>query len=260
MQSLQPTARRSSQGPTVESRWGSPKLSQQDLLCRSVATDLCGTLLQASSTTSRSLPSPAPPVGGVRISTCSFQLTETFQTSADELYRTFLEQEVPEPRTPPPPPSLPLLLPHLGLLVSSTSYSPLSSSPPPSFSSSCSSISSCFYLSIALPVTPPPPVTPLTLPPPHSIGFFFLLLRCHCAKDVVPSLSLVCAGIHSLSGSGGRTAWWPFPAAGRQRQWRVYAPGKGHIEVGLAHLEMGAVARLILLTLVCCRLPTTAST
>lgn len=48
---------------------------------------------QVNSAPTRSLPSPAPPAGGVRISTCSFQLTESFQTSAEELYRTFMEQE-----------------------------------------------------------------------------------------------------------------------------------------------------------------------
>ncbi|XP_041660946.1 activator of 90 kDa heat shock protein ATPase homolog 1-like isoform X1 [Cheilinus undulatus] len=37
--------------------------------------------------------SPAPCGTGVRISTCSFNLKETFQTSADELYRTFINQE-----------------------------------------------------------------------------------------------------------------------------------------------------------------------
>ncbi|XP_041831524.1 activator of 90 kDa heat shock protein ATPase homolog 1-like [Melanotaenia boesemani] len=37
--------------------------------------------------------SPAPCPTGVRIPTCSFNLKETFQTSADELYRTFINQE-----------------------------------------------------------------------------------------------------------------------------------------------------------------------
>ncbi|KAM4713144.1 activator of 90 kDa heat shock protein ATPase homolog 1-like [Anableps anableps] len=36
---------------------------------------------------------PAPCPTGVRIQTCSFSLKETFQTSADELYRTFINQE-----------------------------------------------------------------------------------------------------------------------------------------------------------------------
>ncbi|KAI3364700.1 hypothetical protein L3Q82_011486, partial [Scortum barcoo] len=36
---------------------------------------------------------PAPCPAGVPISTCSFNLKETFQTSADELYRTFINQE-----------------------------------------------------------------------------------------------------------------------------------------------------------------------
>ncbi|KAM4528765.1 activator of 90 kDa heat shock protein ATPase homolog 1-like isoform 2-T2 [Fundulus diaphanus] len=36
---------------------------------------------------------PAPCPKGVRIQTCSFSLKETFQTSADELYRTFINQE-----------------------------------------------------------------------------------------------------------------------------------------------------------------------
>lgn len=39
--------------------------------------------------------SPAPGPAGVRIPTCSFSLRETFLTSADELYRTFINQEVP---------------------------------------------------------------------------------------------------------------------------------------------------------------------
>ncbi|KAG7233582.1 hypothetical protein INR49_006857 [Caranx melampygus] len=42
--------------------------------------------------------SPAPFPTGVRISTCSFNLKETFQTSADELYRTFINQEVQDRR------------------------------------------------------------------------------------------------------------------------------------------------------------------
>lgn len=173
-----------------------------------MTTDHCGTLLQASSTPSRSLPSPAPQVGGVRISTCSFQLTETFQTSAEELYRTFLEQEVPEPRTPPPTP----LLPHLAPLASSTFHSTFSSftssslsSPSltphpflfhPPLPSSPFAPSSPPLCPFATPVTPPPPLTTLTLPsnpsslpPPHSVGFFFLL-QCNCAKAVMPSLSL----------------------------------------------------------------------
>ncbi|XP_033505064.2 activator of 90 kDa heat shock protein ATPase homolog 1-like [Epinephelus lanceolatus] len=37
--------------------------------------------------------SPAPCLEGVRISTCNFDLKETFQTSPDELYRTFIGQE-----------------------------------------------------------------------------------------------------------------------------------------------------------------------
>ncbi|XP_059212120.1 activator of 90 kDa heat shock protein ATPase homolog 1-like [Centropristis striata] len=37
--------------------------------------------------------SPAPSPTGIRISTCSFKLEETFQTSPDELYRTFISQE-----------------------------------------------------------------------------------------------------------------------------------------------------------------------
>ncbi|XP_036942839.1 activator of 90 kDa heat shock protein ATPase homolog 1-like [Acanthopagrus latus] len=36
---------------------------------------------------------PSPCLSGVRISTCSFSLKETFQTSPDELYRTFINQE-----------------------------------------------------------------------------------------------------------------------------------------------------------------------
>ncbi|KAM7368462.1 hypothetical protein PAMP_014676 [Pampus punctatissimus] len=38
--------------------------------------------------------SPAPSPPGVRIPTCSFSLRETFLTSAEELYRTFINQEV----------------------------------------------------------------------------------------------------------------------------------------------------------------------
>ncbi|KAM9338915.1 activator of 90 kDa heat shock protein ATPase homolog 1-like isoform 2-T2 [Symphorus nematophorus] len=37
--------------------------------------------------------SPASSPAGVRISTCSFNLTETFRTSPDEVYRTFTNQE-----------------------------------------------------------------------------------------------------------------------------------------------------------------------
>ncbi|XP_044185781.1 activator of 90 kDa heat shock protein ATPase homolog 1-like isoform X1 [Thunnus albacares] len=42
---------------------------------------------------SRCSSSPAPDPAGVRIPTCSFSLRETFLTSADELYRTFINQE-----------------------------------------------------------------------------------------------------------------------------------------------------------------------
>ncbi|KAM9840849.1 activator of 90 kDa heat shock protein ATPase homolog 1-like [Aulostomus maculatus] len=45
------------------------------------------------SSTPRPSSSPAPSPTGVRIPTCSFSLTETFLTSADELYRTFISQE-----------------------------------------------------------------------------------------------------------------------------------------------------------------------
>ncbi|GLD72036.1 BTB/POZ domain-containing protein 6-B-like protein [Lates japonicus] len=45
------------------------------------------------SSTPRCSSSPAPCPTGVRIPTCSFNLTETFQTSADELYWTFVNQE-----------------------------------------------------------------------------------------------------------------------------------------------------------------------
>uniref|UniRef100_A0A3Q1HSV3 Activator of Hsp90 ATPase AHSA1-like N-terminal domain-containing protein n=1 Tax=Anabas testudineus TaxID=64144 RepID=A0A3Q1HSV3_ANATE len=41
----------------------------------------------------RSFSSTSPSNTGVRIPTCSFNLMETFQTSADELYRTFINQE-----------------------------------------------------------------------------------------------------------------------------------------------------------------------
>ncbi|XP_007574807.2 activator of 90 kDa heat shock protein ATPase homolog 1 [Poecilia latipinna] len=47
---------------------------------------------QVSSDAKRSS-SPATCPTGVRIQTCSFSLRETFQTSADELYRTFINQE-----------------------------------------------------------------------------------------------------------------------------------------------------------------------
>ncbi|XP_044025526.1 activator of 90 kDa heat shock protein ATPase homolog 1-like isoform X3 [Siniperca chuatsi] len=46
------------------------------------------------SSASRCSSSPTPCAAGVRISTCSFNLKETFQTSPDELYRTFINQEV----------------------------------------------------------------------------------------------------------------------------------------------------------------------
>ncbi|XP_044025525.1 activator of 90 kDa heat shock protein ATPase homolog 1-like isoform X2 [Siniperca chuatsi] len=45
------------------------------------------------SSASRCSSSPTPCAAGVRISTCSFNLKETFQTSPDELYRTFINQE-----------------------------------------------------------------------------------------------------------------------------------------------------------------------
>ncbi|XP_044185786.1 activator of 90 kDa heat shock protein ATPase homolog 1-like isoform X3 [Thunnus albacares] len=46
---------------------------------------------------SRCSSSPAPDPAGVRIPTCSFSLRETFLTSADELYRTFINQESTSP-------------------------------------------------------------------------------------------------------------------------------------------------------------------
>ncbi|XP_034383318.1 activator of 90 kDa heat shock protein ATPase homolog 1a isoform X2 [Cyclopterus lumpus] len=46
------------------------------------------------SPTPRCSSGPAPSFPGVPISTCTFNLTETFQTSPDELYRTFISQEV----------------------------------------------------------------------------------------------------------------------------------------------------------------------
>lgn len=164
-----------------------------------MTTDLYGTLLQASSIPSRSLPSHAPPVGGVRISTCSFQLTETFQTSAEELYRTFLEQEVPQLRTPLLPPPLDLLVSSISTFPSSLFPPSLTPRPPPFFFPPYPHASpSQPLLPIAPPVTPPPPLTPLTLPPipsflplpSHCTGFF--LLQCHCPKAVVPSLSSLC--------------------------------------------------------------------
>ncbi|XP_074540749.1 activator of 90 kDa heat shock protein ATPase homolog 1-like [Halichoeres trimaculatus] len=55
------------------------------------------TQIQTSKTQISSTPkcssSPASSSKGVRISTCSFNLEETFRTSADELYRTFINQE-----------------------------------------------------------------------------------------------------------------------------------------------------------------------
>ncbi|XP_071323728.1 activator of 90 kDa heat shock protein ATPase homolog 1-like isoform X1 [Trachinotus anak] len=45
------------------------------------------------SSTPRCSSSPTPRPTGVRIPTCSFNLKETFQTSPDELYRTFINQE-----------------------------------------------------------------------------------------------------------------------------------------------------------------------
>lgn len=45
------------------------------------------------SPTPRCSSGPAPSFPGVPISTCTFNLTETFQTSPDELYRTFISQE-----------------------------------------------------------------------------------------------------------------------------------------------------------------------
>ncbi|XP_026164122.1 activator of 90 kDa heat shock protein ATPase homolog 1-like isoform X2 [Mastacembelus armatus] len=45
------------------------------------------------SSTPRHCFNPAPSPTGVHIPTCSFKLKETFQTSADELYRTFIDQE-----------------------------------------------------------------------------------------------------------------------------------------------------------------------
>ncbi|KAK9532007.1 hypothetical protein VZT92_011390 [Zoarces viviparus] len=45
------------------------------------------------SSTPRCSSGPAPSLPGVPIKTCTFNLTETFQTSPDELYRTFIGQE-----------------------------------------------------------------------------------------------------------------------------------------------------------------------
>uniref|UniRef100_A0A3Q1HW25 Activator of Hsp90 ATPase AHSA1-like N-terminal domain-containing protein n=1 Tax=Anabas testudineus TaxID=64144 RepID=A0A3Q1HW25_ANATE len=51
------------------------------------------TRLKVMSPPLRSFSSTSPSNTGVRIPTCSFNLMETFQTSADELYRTFINQE-----------------------------------------------------------------------------------------------------------------------------------------------------------------------
>uniref|UniRef100_A0A3P8TN70 AHA1, activator of heat shock protein ATPase homolog 1a n=1 Tax=Amphiprion percula TaxID=161767 RepID=A0A3P8TN70_AMPPE len=56
-------------------------------------TQISATTKCTSSPSPKSSPSPAPCPTGVHIPTCSFNLRETFQTSADELYRTFINQE-----------------------------------------------------------------------------------------------------------------------------------------------------------------------
>ncbi|KAG8011573.1 Activator of 90 kDa heat shock protein ATPase-like protein 1 [Nibea albiflora] len=62
------------------------------ILNQEVTSDLC--MLQQISPAPRCSSSPASCLTGVRILTCSFDLKETFQTSADELYRTFINQEL----------------------------------------------------------------------------------------------------------------------------------------------------------------------
>ncbi|TKS65110.1 Activator of 90 kDa heat shock protein ATPase -like protein 1 [Collichthys lucidus] len=62
------------------------------ILDQEVTSDLC--MLQQISPAPRCSSSPASCSTGVRISTSTFDLKETFQTSVDELYRTFVNQEV----------------------------------------------------------------------------------------------------------------------------------------------------------------------
>ncbi|MEQ2188000.1 hypothetical protein GOODEAATRI_010510 [Goodea atripinnis] len=59
--------------------------------------------------------SPAPCPTGFCIQTCCFSLKETFLTSADELYRTFINQEVPVSKDQSK--ELPWTLQHLSFLV-----------------------------------------------------------------------------------------------------------------------------------------------
>lgn len=89
-----------------------------------------------------------------------------------------------------------------------------------------SSISSCFSFFTSPSHRPCCYSTSTAFPlSPHSIS------SGSCSASVLKLcrlLSPVRAGFHSLSRSCGRMSWRPFSAAGRQRQRRVYAPGKAH--------------------------------
>lgn len=75
--------------------FSSPKPAKYSASGVSCGSDLWLWMLLQISSAPRCSSSPAPHATGVRISTCSFNLKETFQTSPDELYRTFINQEVP---------------------------------------------------------------------------------------------------------------------------------------------------------------------
>ncbi|TNN21933.1 Activator heat shock protein ATPase 1 [Liparis tanakae] len=78
-----------SQGMILAKADGQPQLPEPQ-----TQKKLIQTCKAQKSPTARCSSGPAPSFPGVPISTCTFNLTETFQTSPEELYRTFINQEV----------------------------------------------------------------------------------------------------------------------------------------------------------------------
>ncbi|XP_056283675.1 activator of 90 kDa heat shock protein ATPase homolog 1-like isoform X3 [Pseudoliparis swirei] len=79
-----------SQGMILAKADGQPQLPEPQTQKNQIQT-----CKAQKSPTARCFSGPAPSFPGVPISTCTFNLTETFQTSPEELYRTFISQEVP---------------------------------------------------------------------------------------------------------------------------------------------------------------------
>ncbi|XP_056283676.1 activator of 90 kDa heat shock protein ATPase homolog 1-like isoform X4 [Pseudoliparis swirei] len=78
-----------SQGMILAKADGQPQLPEPQTQKNQIQT-----CKAQKSPTARCFSGPAPSFPGVPISTCTFNLTETFQTSPEELYRTFISQEL----------------------------------------------------------------------------------------------------------------------------------------------------------------------